>query len=300
MERASGVTVTQSANVADAVGKTIAIIPVTMAHADEGEAYSGGGDRDTLTLSSIEPRHWMGQKPTAFINAVRAADPNVKIVVLLAVGSAIVMEDWLNSADAIVQTFYAGQEAGHAVAKLLFGDINFSAKLPFTIATDASHYPIFGNTERSITFEYLHGYRRFEANGTPPRFWFGHGLSYTTYEYGEPSVLCSGVTANGRLNVEVTVTNTGTAAGEEVVQLYVKSPATAGLTHEPPPKELKAFTRVALAPGESKPVQLFVPARDLRHWGPNGWELAVGQHTVYVGPSADPAKLKSAAFTVSN
>jgi beta-glucosidase len=300
MERATGVTVTQSANAADAAGKTVAIIPVTMAHADEGEAYGGGGDRDTLTLTTIEPRHWTGQKPTAFINAVRAANPNVKIVVLLAVGSAIVMEDWIDSADAIVQTFYPGQEGGHAVARLLFGDINFSGKLPFTIATDPSHYPVFGNTAQSVTFEYLHGYRRFEANNTPPRFWFGHGLSYTSYEYGEPSVLCSNVSAGGRLNVEVTVKNTGNAAGEEVVQLYVRSPATAGLLHEPPPKELKVFTRVALAPGESKTVQLFVPARDLRHWGPTGWELASGMHTVFVGPSADPAKLKSATFTVSN
>lgn len=299
-ERGAGVTVTRSANAADAAGKTVAIIPVTMAHADEGEAYGGGGDRDTLTLSTIEPRHWSGQKPTAFINAVRAANPNVKIVVLLAVGSAVVMEDWIESADAIVQTFYSGQEGGHAVAGLLFGDINFSGKLPFTIATDPSHYPVFGNTAQSVQFEYLHGYRRLEANNNAPRFWFGHGLSYTSYQYGEPSVLCSSVSARGRLNVQVMVTNTGSAPGDEVVQLYVRSPGTPGLLHEPPPKELKAFTRVSLAPGESKAVQLFVPARDLRHWGPNGWELATGAHTVLVGPSADPAKLKSATFMVSN
>lgn len=300
-DRATGVSVTQSPNVADAVGKTIAIIPVTMAHPDEGEAFGGGGDRDTLTLSSIEPRHWAGQKPTALINAVRAADANVKIVVLLAVGSAIVMEDWIQSADAIVQTFYPGQEGGNAAARLLFGDVNFSGKLPFTVATDPSHYPYFGNTDLpSVTFEYLHGYRRFEANGNAPRFWFGHGLSYTSYEYDEPTVLCSGgITANGRLNVEVTVTNTGSVAGDEIVQLFVGSPATPGLTHAPPPKELKAFARVSLAPAESKVVQLLVPARDLRHWGPNGWELATGEHTLYVGPSADPAALKAATFTVN-
>jgi beta-glucosidase len=299
-ERGTGVTITQSANAADAAGKTVAIIPVTMAHADEGEAYGGGGDRDTLTISTVEPRHWTGQKPTAFINAVRAANPNVKIVVLLAVGSAVVMEDWIDSADAIVQTFYSGQEGGHAVAGLLFGDINFSGKLPFTIATDPSHYPVFGNTAQSVQFEYLHGYRRLEANNNAPRFWFGHGLSYTSYQYGEPSVLCSAVGPKGRLNVQVMVTNSGTVAGDEVVQLYVRSPATQGLLHEPPPKELKAFARVALAAGETKAVQLFVPARDLRHWGPNGWELASGAHTVYVGPSADPAKLKSTTFMVSN
>jgi beta-glucosidase len=209
------------------------------------------------------------------------------------------MEDWVNSADAIVQTFYPGQEGGNAAARLLFGDINFSGKLPFTVARDPSHYPYFGNLDESVTFEYLHGYRRFEVEGNEPRFWFGHGLSYTTYEYEDPTVLCSSVTANGRLNVEVAVSNTGSVAGDEIVQLFVGSPATPGLTHAPPPKELKAFTRVSLAPGESKTVQLFVPARDLRHWGPNGWELARGEHTLYVGPSADPAALKSATFTVN-
>ena len=239
--------------------------------------------------------------PTALIQAVRAADPNVKVVVLLAVGSAIVMEDWIESADAIVQTFYPGQEGGTAAAALLFGDVNFSGKLPFTVATDPSHYPAFGNTAPTVTFEYLHGYRRFEAQGNTPRFWFGHGLSYTSYEYSEPRVLCSNVTANGRLNVEVTVTNTGTVAGDEIIQLFVAFPPIPGLRNAPPPKELKAFTRVSLAPGESKAVQLFVPARDLRHWGAtNGWELATGQHTVFVGPNADPTALKSAPFTVSN
>ena len=296
--RATGVTVTDSANAADAAGKTIAIVPVTMAHEDEGEAYSGGGDRDQLTLNGPEPRHWT-QKPTAFINAVKqAAGTNTKVIVLLMVGSAVVMEDWMNSADAIVQTFYPGQEGGEAVAKLLFGDINFSAKLPFTIAQDPAHYPTFGNTASSVTFEYLHGYRRFEANMTAPRFWFGFGLSYTTYTYGDPRVLCTNVGPNGRLNVEVTVTNTGMMAGDEIVQLYVGYPAATGRMHASPPKELKAFARVALMPGEMKTVQLFVPARDLRHWGSNGWQLDSGQHTVFVGPSADPAALKSATFSV--
>jgi beta-glucosidase len=302
MTRAMGSTVTNSANAADAAGKTVAIIPVTMAHGDEGENYDSngaGGDRDTLTLSSQEPRHW-SQKPTAFINAARAADPNVKIVVLLAFGSAVVMEDWMSSADAIVQTFYPGQEAGTAVARLLFGDVNFQAKLPFTVAQDPAHYPAFGNTAASVNFDYLHGYRRFDANNTPPRFFFGFGLSYTTYTYSNLRVLCPmGITATGRLNVEVTVTNTGMMTGDEVVQLYVGYPAATGRMHPSPPKELKAWTKVHLEPGASQVVPLTVPARDLRHWGSNGWQLDPGAHTVYVGPSADPATLQSAMFTVN-
>jgi beta-glucosidase len=301
--RATGVMVTNSANAADAAGKTVAVIPVTMAHGDEGENYDSngaGGDRDTLTLSTTEPRHWTSQKPAAFINAARAADANVKIVVLLAFGSAVVMEDWMNSADAIIQTFYPGQEAGTAVARLLFGDINFSGKLPFTIARDPAHYPNFGNTASSVTFEYLHGYRRFDANDTPPRFFFGFGMSYASYMYSNLRVLCPmGVGATGRLNVEVTVQNTGMMAGDEVVQLYVGYPNVTTRMHASPPKELKAFTKVHLEPGESKVVQLFVPARELRHWGSNGWQLDPGEHRVYVGPSADPATLQTAMFTVN-
>jgi len=292
-ERAAGITVTSSMNPADAAGKSVVIIPVTMGHEDEGEAFGGGGDRDNLWLGVSHPFHW-NPKPTAFINEVAAINPNV--IVLLAVGSAVLIEDWGANAKAIVQTFYPGQEGGRAAAQLLFGDVNFSGKLPFTVATDPTHYPEFGNLGTSATYEYLHGYRRFEANGTPPRFWFGYGMSYTTYAYSDFKILCSeGISQTGRLNVEVTVTNTGMMAGEEVVQLYIKYPEGVNA----PPKELKAFTRVALAPGESKPVQLSVAAADMSHWGDNGWEIATGEHTALIGPSADPATLLSAPFTIN-
>ena len=291
--RATGVTVTSSNNPADAAGKSVVIIPVTMGHEDEGEAFGGGGDRDNLWIGVSHPFHWE-TKPTAFINQVAAVNPNV--IVLLAVGSAVLIEDFGASAKGIVQTFYPGQEAGNAVAKLLFGDVNFSAKLPFTVATDPAHYPEFGNLGTSATYEYLHGYRRFEANGTPPRFWFGFGMSYTSYTYSDFKVLCSqGISQTGRLNVEVTVTNSGAMAGDEVVQLYIKYPAGVNA----PPKELKAFTRVSLAPGESKPVQLSVAAVDMAHWGDNGWEIATGEHTALIGPSADPAALLAAPFTIN-
>lgn len=300
--RASGITVTASQNPADAAGKSIVIIPVTMAHEDEGEAFGGGTDRDNLGLSGPHPSHW-STKPAAFINQVAEVNPNV--IVLLAVGSAIVdTEDWMSKARGIVQPFYPGQEAGTAVARLLFGDLNFSAKLPFTVGTDerneGGQYGPFGNTAATVTFEYLHGYRRFDAMGVTPAFFFGFGLTYTTYEYSDVQVLCSsGVSQTGRLNAQVTVTNTGMMAGDEVVQLYVSYPQNSTRTHAPPPKELKAFTRVRLEPGESKQVQLSVPARDLRHWGQGGWEFDPGTHKVLIGPSADPEKLLSADFTLN-
>jgi beta-glucosidase len=294
MAEATGVEVTSSNNVADAAGKSAVVIPVTMAHEDEGEAYSNGGDRDDLDISGPHPSHW-NPKPAEFINQVAAVNPNV--IVLLAVGGAVVDSDgWMANARAILQPFYPGQEGGTAVAKLLLGKINFSAKLPFTVANAEADYGTFGNSDSSITFDYLHGYRRIQD----PKFFFGFGESYTSYAYSDLQVLCGdGVSQEGRLNVQVTVTNTGGMAGDEVVQLYVSFPPNTTRMHPPPPMELKAFERVHLEPGASAVVQLSVNARDLRHWGPQGWEFDLGEHTVRVGPSANPATLLSAPFTLN-
>jgi beta-glucosidase len=276
------------------------IIPVTMAHEDEGEAYSNGGDRDDMTIGGAHPSHWGGTKPAALINAAAQANPTAKIVVLLAVGSAIVdSDDWMSKAHAIVQTFYPGQEGGTATAELLFGDRNFSGKLPFTVAQAGREddYGVFGNRDASITFEYLHGYRRFEGMGLTPQFFFGYGLSYTTYTYSNARVLCpGGVSQSGRLNVQVSVTNDGPVAGDEIVQLYVSYPPS---EKRRPPKELKAFARVHIPAGESRDVPLSVNARDLRHWGEDGWEFDQGEHIAWIGKSANPADLTPVTFTLN-
>ena len=139
---AAGMTVDASNNAGDAGNYDVAIIPVTMQFEDEGEGFNEGKDRRELGLGGYHPIHW-STKPSAFIAQAAAANPNV--IVLLAVGSAVVMEDWIGSAKGIVQTFYPGQEGGNATARLLFGDINFSGKLPFTVAANADHYPVFNN-----------------------------------------------------------------------------------------------------------------------------------------------------------
>jgi len=102
--------------------------------------------------------------------------------------------------------------------------------------------------------------------------------------------------ADGALNVEIPVTNSGKVAGTEVVQLYIGYPMT---KQRRPAKELKAFARVTLMPGEMKPVQFSVPARDMAYWATGGWTVEKGMHTVLIGPSADPMKLKSASFTIN-
>jgi beta-glucosidase len=295
---AAGWTITDSANAADASKAEVVVIPVTMAHEDEGEAFDGGRDRQDVLLSGAHPIHWGATKPSAFIRQAAAAAPNAKIVVLLAVGSAVVIEDWWMSAHAIIQTFYPGQEGGTAFARLVFGDINFSGKLPFTVATNPADYPAFQNTAAAAQTDYFHGYRKIEHDGKTPRFWFGYGISYTKYEYSNLQVLCTdGITTTGRLNVQVTVKNTGTMAGDEVVQLYIGYPST---TARRPPKELKTYARVTLAPGESKNVALSVAAKDMAYWNmtTSQWVVEKVQHKVLVGPSANPATLLSANFTI--
>jgi beta-glucosidase len=336
-----GFSVTSSGDAAAANSADVAIIPVALAHEDEGEHYDGGFDRKDMTLGRKHPQHWGDNKPSAFIKQAAAANP--RVIVLVMVGSAVMMDDWMDSVPAIVQTFYPGQEGGNAVADLLTGDINFSAKLPFTVAknghtapakpeeTDAEYaatsevdYPKFDNASYATDVEYLHGYRRIEDNvrrdpNRAPRFWFGFGKSYTSYAYSDLKVLCSdGITADGKLTVQVTVTNTGPMAGTEIVQLYI-----GGFPAGPrrPPKELKAFVRVpegdptvplfpvdpqkppqTLAPGESKVVTISVPAKDMAYWDQTTrkWVVQQGQHTVFVGPSADPdpKTMLSAPFTI--
>ena len=295
---AGGLTIKQSADSSAAAGADVVIIPVSMAHEDEGESYGGGADRQNMNLTTIHPIHWT-TKPAAFIKSVAAINPNV--IVLLNVGSAIIVEDWMASAKAIIQTFYPGQEGGTALAALLFGDTNFSGKLPFTVGQNESDYPQFQNSgSAAATIAYLHGYRLFEKNAKPVRYWFGYGMSYTSFSYSNLQVLCSSSTvpAAGALNVQVTVQNTGKVAGTEVVELYIGYPNSKA--PQRPVKELKAFTRVTLAAGASQNVQLSIPASDTAYWDTtnNKWTVESVAHTVLVGPSADPTKLLSATFTI--
>lgn len=140
-------------------------------------------------------------------------------------------------------------EGGSALARVLFGDVNPSGKLPFSIPRDESHLPYFSNTDREITYDLYHGYTLLEKNGHEAAYPFGFGLSYTTFEYGEPRVRRVG----DRVEVSVELRNTGVMAGEEVVQVYVGMKAS---VVDRPKKLLKGFEKVYLDLGESKVVSI--------------------------------------------
>ncbi len=245
-----------------------------------------GGDRVPLSL-----------KPRDLSVIEAAARANRRCVVALVGGSVYTMEEWKNEVPAIVMAWYFGMEGGHALARVLFGDVNPSGKMPLTTPKDETQLPFFDGFADTIEYGPYHGYTLADAKGYEPAFPFGYGLSYTTYSYENLRVATPKVAPDGQVDVAVDVKNTGSRAGEEVVQLYV---GFAGSRVERPAKLLRAFARVALAPGETKTVPLRVAVKDLAWYdaGAKSWRIEAMKYFVLVGPSARASDLLAASFTV--
>ncbi len=229
-----------------------------------------GGDRLDLGL------------PKSQIALIEAAAASGKpVVVVIIAGSAVLVEEWRDKAGAIMQTFYAGMEGGTALARLLFGDVSPSGKLPFTVARDPADYPFFDRDAKAIEYGYWHGYAKFEVEALTPRYPFGHGLSYTQFDYRALTARQQGDT----IDVSVAVSNVGEVTATEVVQCYVSFP---GSVKPRPAKSLKAFARVALAPGETKMVRMRIVLDDLRYRDPlrHEWRIEPGVHHIIVGGSS--------------
>ncbi|MGK5682752.1 beta-glucosidase family protein [Actinoplanes sp. URMC 104] len=228
----------------------------------------------------------------ALVSAVAAANP--RTVVVLQTGSAVEMP-WLDRVPAVLETWYAGEQMGPAVAALLFGDANPSGKLPLTFPKSLADTPTAGSPEqypgvpvdgiRQVSYsEGLRvGYRWYDSEGIDPLFAFGHGLSYTTFRYSDLRV----VPARGDVRISVRLTNTGRRTGTEVAQAYASLPPSTG----EPPKRLVAFSRVTLAPGQSRTVDLTLSRADLRdlhllQYFDGAWKTARGTYGIQVGGSS--------------
>jgi beta-glucosidase len=229
-----------------------------------------GGDREYLHLhpQDIEIIHTAG-----------AANKNV--VITLVAGSAVTVEEWHNEVPAILETFYNGMEGGNALARILFGDVNPSGKLPFTVPKLESDLPPFDSYADTANYGYYHGYTLFEKQKKEPRYPFGFGLSYTSFQITD---LKTSQTADN-ISVSVRVKNTGARAGAEVVQLYVATPES---KIDRPEKLLRAFTKVYLQPGEEKAIELIVPEKDLAWYNTatKTWDLEKGKYEVIIGNSS--------------
>jgi beta-glucosidase len=245
-----------------------AVVVAGYTHRDEGEnVLRRGGDRKQLTLRPEDEQ---------LIRTVAAA--NRRTIVVLIGGSAIVTDAWREQVGAILMAWYPGMEGGHAVARVLFGEVNPGGRLPSTWPRSAEQLLPFDPSAASVRYGPLHGYRLMQATERSPAFPFGFGLSYTTFAHGR---LTGRRTWDGSITVTVPVTNTGTHVGDEVVQLYLDEP----LGSDPRPlRALRGFRRVTVPPGTTVNITLPVPpdAAD-RAQAANGGVLVA-----HVGRSADP------------
>jgi beta-glucosidase len=184
------------------------------------------------------------------------AASGVKTVVILQNGSIIDIRRWVDKVDAILEAWYPGEQGGTAIAETLFGDVNPGGRLPVTWARHAGQIPLYYYIKPSGR-----GYRYLDDDGKP-MFPFGFGLSYTTFEYSG-LVIPEKVNKNGDTKILVTVKNTGTVKGDEVVQLYLRDEFASVVR---PVRELKAFKRITLEPGESRQIELSLPYRSFGLW----------------------------------
>jgi len=258
---------------------------------DEGEEYTGAGDRNSCNL---DDKQSAGTQNALIASVAALGKP---MVVVLEGGSVINVEPWYDSVPAIVMAWYPGMVGGKALGSLLFADAtgitdsagtvpgNFSGKLPITWPKDCvADEPTFsGGTTTTMAYDI--GYRYFDRNGITPRFPFGFGLSYTTFAYSNLITPCSDVTKNGIIDLKVTVQNTGTVAGTETVFAFAQYPNSSAHRSV---KELKGFARVTLEAGQSKQVGIQIRASDLKYWDSNSsaWVVETGNVEFDVGPSA--------------
>lgn len=232
------------------------------------------------------------------------AKVNPNLVLVLISGNAVEMK-WVDEVPAIVQAWYLGSEAGHALADVLSGTVNPSGKLPISFPVkltdngahsfDALCYP--GDSLHVVYKEdILVGYRWHDTKKIPPLFPFGHGLSYTTFTYGKAALSSTDMTADGSITVTVPVKNTGSLPGKEVVQLYVGDNKS---SLPRPQKELKAFDKIALNPGEEKTVTFTITADDLKYFDDarHEWVAEPGKFTLYIGSSSTDIRTKG-SFTL--
>jgi beta-glucosidase len=233
------------------------------------------------------------------IQTVAALNPHT--IVILNSGGSVQTAGWIDQVPALLHAWFPGQEGGQALAEILFGVVNPSGKLPFTWEKRFEDHPAFGNFPgdgREVDYDegVFVGYRWFDHRAIEPRFPFGHGLSYTRFAYSDLKIVPAPDGA-GKI-VSVHVTNRGRRAGDEIVQLYVAPPA----ARVPrPPRELKGFSRVSLAPGETKSVRFAFAPLDLAWFdeASHTWQVDAGDYRVQVGASSRDLRLSGEFEIVS-
>ena len=244
----------------------------------EGWAKSHLGDRSSLDL--------VGEQQELF-DALKALGKPITVVLINGRPASTIKIS--EQANAIIEGWYLGEQGGNAVADVLFGDVNPGGKLPVTIPRNVGQLPVFYNAKPSARRGYL-------FDTTEPLYPFGFGLSYSTFEVGAPTLSATKITPTGNVTVSVPVRNTSARAGDETVQVYVRD-VVSSVTR--PIKELKAFRRITLAPGEARNVSFTLTPEAFWMWNDKMQRVVEsGDFEIMAGPNS--AHVKSVTLTVSN
>lgn len=235
----------------------------------------GSHDRSTIDLPAAQQE---------LIRAVAKANPRTAVILF---NGGPVAVPWADNVPALLEAWYPGQEGGRALAKILFGQTNPSGRLPDTIPhkledhASARNYPGDGTAVRYEEGLFV-GYRHFDSANIKPRFPFGFGMSYTSFEISNPELSASRIALTEEVEVTVTLKNTGSRSGKEVVQLYIR-PLNPPVVR--PDKELRAFQKIALEPGESSRVRFKIHREHLSYFEPESksWRCASGRYEILVG-----------------
>ena len=277
----------------------VAVVFVGTSHEWESE----GTDRASFSLPGRQDE---------LVRRVAAVNPRTVVVVN---SGAPVDLPWVDEVAAVLQVWFGGQEMDRAIADVLTGKAEPGGRLPTTIPQRLEHNPSYDtfpgeNSEHVYGERVFMGYRGYDHRAIEPRFAFGHGLSYTTFELGEPQLSATTFQPGEQLTITVPVTNTGARAGSEVVQCYV-APRSPRLAR--PPKELKGFAKVHLDPGQAGTAQLVLDDRSFAYWDKGqpdweaekarvrstmdvfasakdsrrGWQVDSGEYDLLVGTSSD-------------
>lgn len=243
-----------------------------------------GIDRDSLALPPLQAR---------LVRSVVQANPKTVVVLLNGGPVSLAPPRFGGGANgpramdipAVLDMFWAGEEGGTAIADVLFGDYNPGARLPYTVYASERDLPPMSEYDitRGFTYMYFDG---------KPEYAFGHGLSYTTFDYNDLKLSSNQIASDGQVNVQLEVRNTGARAGDEVVQLYVHD-VDAGLKR--PKEQLAGFERISLKPGETRTVDFSLPAEQLAYWDSDKEMFVVkpGREDVMVGSASDDIRQKA-------
>jgi beta-glucosidase len=277
------------------------VLIVGFTHEDEGEYIVGnpekqrelGGPPGGFVSGGDRPDLGLNEWDEEMIRALAGSNPNM--VVSYTGGSAITMEGWRKNVPAILFSWYAGMEGGNALASILFGEVNPGGKLPFTIPVDENDLPWFDPWVDTITYGYYHGYTLFDKMDYKAAYRFGHGLSYTSFEYDSLEIENPFPGSDENIIIRIRVKNTGNRQGDEVVQLYAGFP---GSSADRPVKLLRGFKRVTLLPDEYLTVTFELAQEELAMYDPlsGNWVIEKMRYKVYSGGSSDMDNLLVSEF----